>query len=285
MKRLSIPLLLFASVLFRCTNNNDADVNSSTSHQEISDSMTSQDGDAKPLELISRAIEAYGGDSAREKLGCCKITTRWVAPFIAAHSETEPNTGVIEDSFSHPDKWRRVVRRESDGKETMLFVINGDNYWTRIPGKNVQRMLNPGSKMRKPAMLSTLDRLVCLRDSNEEFVVGLKEKIGEDTLVPLSIMVNGHSRSITYFSQSTGLIAYELKYYLPDMYASPDTWVKNGPAKGKTTYSDYKSFDGVVLPTHMNVSQHGKTVFDVSIIQVEFPSKFDVHTFEKPRDK
>ncbi len=53
----------------------------------------------------------------------------------------------------------------------------------------------------------------------------------------------------------------------------------------ETTYGDYKSFDGVILPTRMVSSQAGKTVLEVSVLEVEFPSKFDAHVFDKPKDE
>ena len=167
----------------------------------------------------------------------------------------------------------------------MLFVLNGDKHWARLPGKKVQEVPLPPLNMRKPAIIATLDQLTGLRESNEEIVIGVEEEVGGQALIPLTVMTKGHGSSTTYFDHSTNLIARETKNYLPDMNAPPETWKKGGPAESETTYGDYKDFEGVTLPTHMVVSQAGKTILDVSVLQVEFPSEFDAHVFDKPQDE
>ena len=112
-----------------------------------------------------------------------------------------------------------------------------------------------------------------------------RKKLAGKTLIPLSVMVSGHPRSTTYFDRSTNLIAKEIKYLLPRVQDPPETWKTRGPAEMETTYGDYKSFDGVILPTRMVSSQAGKTVLEVSVLEVEFPSKFDAHVFDKPKDE
>jgi len=61
--------------------------------------------------------------------------------------------------------------------------------------------------------------------------------------------------------------------------------IDNELAKLETTYNDYKSFEGVMLPTHFVVSQGGMTALDVSVLKVEFPSKPDARMFDKPKDE
>ncbi len=40
-----------------------------------------------------------------------------------------------------------------------------------------------------------------------------------------------------------------------------------------------------MLPTRIVSSQAGKTVLEVSVLEVEFPSEFDAHLFDKPKDE
>ncbi len=134
-------------------------------------------------------------------------------------------------------------------------------------------------------MLATLDQLTGLRESKQEMHIGRKEEVAGETLIPLTIVVNGHPQSTTYFARSTGLIAKEVKFYLPGMHDVPETWKKRGPVEAETTYGGYKSFEGVTLPTHIVVSQEGKSVFDASVLSVEFPPKFDASVFEKPQSE
>jgi hypothetical protein len=200
-------------------------------------------------------------------------------------SKVGGDTFVNVDYFSRPDKWKRTSHREADGGETLLFVLNGDNLWAREPGKKVQAMPLPAPNMRQPATISLLDNLRGLRESKDSLVVGPPEEAAGRSLVPLTVLSNGRPWSTTYFDRSTNLIVKEKKYYVPDTRDPPESWTTRGPVESETTYGDYKSFEGVTLPTHMVASQAGKTVFDVSVLKVEFPPKFDPHTFDKPRDE
>ena len=67
-----------------------------------------------------------------------------------------------------------------------------------------------------------------------------------------------------------------------DLYP-PETW-KERSVVMQTTYGDYKTFEGVTLPTRMVASQAGKVVFDVTVLHVEFPPRFDADVFAKPKD-
>jgi len=265
-----------------------ADRESAIAKQEAltaSKSTTSSTSNESPRELLDLAFAAYGGDSARQKLKSCRITIRCVVPIPAAVDEMGGDTFVMEDCFLYPDKWRRTVRRESDGTETALFVVNVDNHWAKSPGKKVQAMPLPAPNMRKPAILATLDQLMGLRESKESMTVGPPEEIAGCSVIPLTILSGGRPQSTSYFDCSTNLIVKEAKYYLPGMHEPPETWKDRGPVATETTYGDYKSFEGVILPTRMVVSQAGKTVLDTSVLRVEFPSEFDARLFDKPLDE
>ena len=139
--------------------------------------------------------------------------------------------------------------------------------------------------MRMPAIIATLYILAAVRESTEGIVAGGDEEIAGRTLIPITAMVNGYPQSTTYFDRSTALIAKTTKYYVPDVRELPKSLKNDASVETETEYSDYKDFEGVTLPTRMVVSQAGKTLFDVSVLQVEFPSKFDTHLFDKPQDE
>ncbi len=195
------------------------------------------------------------------------------------------DTAIVEDCFRYPDQWRRTVRCGSDGAESMVFVLNGNSNWARSSGKKVRAMPLPPPNMRTPAILDTLGRLAALRESKEDMVIGPREEITGQTLIPLTIMVGGRPLSTTYFDRSTNLVVNEAKYDLPAVRDPPEAWKKHGSMETETTYGDYKSFDGVMVPTHMVASQAGKAVLDVSVLRVEFSPKSDASTFDRPRDE
>ena len=236
------------------------------------------------IEVLDQAIAAYGGQPARERLKRCRITSRCVTRIPAVASEAWTNA-IIEDSFSYPDKWRRVVRSESDGKEVLLSVLNAGNLWARFPGKGVQSMPLPPAAMRKPAAIGALDQFTALRKSREGIVVGRTKRVDDHELVSLTVESGGHAESTTYFDSSTHLVEKVEKYYLPDVSVPRESLSAARLASTETVYADYKSFEGVVLATHMVASQAGKNILDVSILKVEFPTTFDADTFEKPKDK
>ena len=191
---------------------------------------------------------------------------------------------LIEDCFCYPGKWRRIVRRESDGKETYGFVLNADHLWSRVPGRKVESMPLPPPNARMPAELAALEQLTQLRDSKSSAVVGPAEESAGRTLVPLTLLSGGRPQSTTYFDDSTNLIV-KVKKLLLDVSGSPQSLRTPKTTTTETTYADYKNFEGVVVPTHMVMSQAGKKILNASILKVEFPSKFDAKTFEKPQDE
>ena len=134
-------------------------------------------------------------------------------------------------------------------------------------------------------MLATLDRFVGFRESNESMTLGPSEEIAGRSVISLTIDWGGRPASTTYFDRSTNLVVKEAKYYLPGMRDPPETWKEGAPVETETTYADYKSFEGVMLPTHMVMSQAGKTVLDVSVLEVEFPAEFDAGLFDKPQNE
>jgi hypothetical protein len=253
-------------------------------HAAVRTVSSSSAGNGNPIDILDQAIAAYGGQPAREKLKRCRIASRCITRIPAIASEAWTNA-IIEDSFSYPDKWRRVVRSESDGKEVLLSVLNAGDLWARFPGKRVQTMPLPGANMRKPAVIATLDQLTALRESKEVIVVGRVRKADGHELVPLTVESDGQDQSTTYFDCSTHLIEKVEKHYLPDVTGPRESISAARLASTETTYGDYKSFEGVVLPTRMKVSQAGKTILDMSILKVEFPTTFDADTFQKPKDK
>jgi hypothetical protein len=116
-------------------------------------------------------------------------------------------------------------------------------------------------------------------------IVEPSEQFAGRRVIPLTVLSDGRPQSITYFDRSTHLVVKEAKYYLPGMLDPPETWIDRGPVAAQTTYGEYESFEGVMLPTRIVLSQEGKTVFDVSVLRVEFPSKFDTRLFDKPEDE
>jgi len=252
----------------------------------VAESEASSTSNESPRELLDLAIAAYGGDSAWQKLKNCRITSRLVVPIPAAVHESGEDTVLVEECYSHPDRWRRAIRGDSDGLEMMLFVVNADNHWLKSPGKQVQAMPLPPPNMRKPSLLATLDRLMGLRELNESVTVGPAEEIAGRSVIPLTIDWGGRPASTTYLDRSTNLIVKEVKYFLPGMRDPPETWKdKGGSVETVTTYADHKSFEGVMLPTRMVVSQGGKTVLNASVLEVEFSSEFDAGLFAKPQDE
>jgi hypothetical protein len=274
-----VPVLMGFCFVLGCADRTPLDPNLGAPHEESVAANL-----CYPREVLDRAIVAIGGDSAREKLKICKMTTRCVMAIPAAVRAMGDDTFLIEDGFCYPDKWRRTMRRGSDGADYMLFVLNGDSLWTKSSDKKVQAMPSPAPNMRKPAIINMLDNIAELRESKREIVAGPDEEEAGQTLIPLTTMARGRPRMTTYFDRSTGLMVKEVKYYLPDVNAPPETWKKKGPVETETTYGDYKSFEGVMLPTHMVMSQGGKIVLDVTVLQVEFPSTLDASLFDKPQD-
>lgn len=50
-------------------------------------------------------------------------------------------------------------------------------------------------------------------------------------------------------------------------------------------YGEYKSFDGVVLPTLLRTSQGEQLMFEARILEVDFPANFAPELFDPLKDK
>jgi len=265
----ALSFVLSVALLSGCS-----DLKEETTPQEpTSDRPAQVSADAdynRANEIIGRAIEAYGGESARQKLNACKITYRTTLAINGLIDETGTNTVLTEDCFQYPGRLRRTVRRASDNEEMMLFVMNGEDGWMRHASGPVKSM--PSRSAGRPAFLATLDQLVQARASDQPRRVEPPEQIDGRELIGVTALSDGHPLSTSYFDTATHLIVRETKYYLPNTQA-----LREGATQAvltETSYREHKQFDGVTLPTRIVASQGGKPVFDCVILDVTFVSEF-----------
>ena len=230
------------------------------------------------LELLDRAIVAYGGDSAWEKLKTCKVTYRTAYSIANAEKESGDDTVIIEDYFSYPDRCRRTVRRESDGEQVLFCVVNGDRMWIKPLEKDAVTLpCDPDVAL--PAVIGGLDRLLGIRQSNQTITLGDSERSDDGELVPLTIWEKGQHVSTLVFDSSNHLVVKVVKY-VPDASDPPASLERT--VLTETTYNEYKSIGGVILPTRIVVFQRGRKAFETTIQDVEFPSELDSQMFDIP---
>ena len=235
-------------------------------------------------ELLGQAIDTLGGNAALERLKTCRITyrDRSEVPAWAGKAGDAFKGVVIEDYFKYPDKLHRTVTRASDGVALFVSVVNGQNTWTREPGKAVVSLSQAvGRDAAWPPEFQRLYSLSEWREKNEgNLSVGDAETIDGQRCDCIVVMSAGKPIGRVYLDPLTHYVKKDLKYNFPD-YSNPPTSL-NHLATVETTSSDYKNFDGVIVATHVVVVQGGRKLSETELLHIEFLKTIDEHLFDKP---
>ena len=218
----------------------------------------------KALAVIERAIKAQGGAEAlnkaqsRSRTGQGKLAVGGDLPFTT------------EETVQLPGRSRTVL--EAGGRR-QIVVLNGDKGWI-LPLGGAAQELNKDffEELREEPYVWWLMTLTPLQKDGFELTPLPDAKVnGEDASV-IKVSHRGHADVRMFFDKKTGLLVKIAR-------RAKEAGI---PLDKEYSYSDYKEYDGVKLPTKEITTVNGKKLSEVKFTDYQLLSKVEDKTFDKP---
>jgi hypothetical protein len=217
-------------------------------------------GEKEAKEVLERAIKAHGGAAALARAAQLERTDK------GTHSGTAFTSKVIRGL---PDRVRLTI---DTGGNKIVFVLNGERGWQSDGGPAAEIAAGRLAEMREEAYVDWVATLVPLTKSGFTLSSLPKTKVGGAAAVGIKVVRKGQPELRLYFLESSGLLVkIEHEGKLAGLKVDKES-----------LFSDYKSFDGLKLPTKRTELVNGKKLTEFTSGDISFPKRLDAKTFAKP---
>ena len=219
----------------------------------------------KPEDVVKKAIKAHGGEAALKKFpaGTSKISGTVVEPKL-------PFTGSM--AFAVPGKVRVEMVFEVDGqKAATVQVINGQKVSQTENGKASKLGDAVIAELRESATIQEMSLLFPLLDANKYTLSADKDATfdGKECSV-IVVKAKGLKDIALAFDKTTDrLAAMRRKGLNPAQVAVEEV----------TTFSDFKTIEGLVVPMKSKVAHDGKAFLEIVVTEYKPLEKLDDKLF------
>jgi len=219
--------------------------------------------------VVAEAIKAHGGEDALAKL---RAVVRKSAGQVTVSGKEVPFAE--EHTAQLPERCRRETElRAGAQKLLVLVVVNGDKGWQSAGGAVIDVGAARLKELREDAYAQWLTTLLPLKTDASLRLAPLPEaKVNGEPALGVKVSSKGHADVNLYFEKKSRLLVKSER----QASEGGDTVVK------EETFSGYKEFDGVKLPTRVVQTVGGKKFSDTTEAAYKFPSKLEEATFGKP---
>ncbi len=225
------------------------------------------DDDAKVV--VEKGIKAMGGEEAIKKFGGWEYTASGEATVGALKAKY-----TITTTYSAPDKLRVSMESTAGtGKSKVLMVANGDKLKATRDDKP-EEVKDP---LKAKFLQTALTHEVCLllplvaKDSKYTLKAEKDEKVGDADAAVVLVQRKGMDDLKLYFDKKTD----QLVKFVQKM---PDADGKDVPTE--VVQSDFKKFDGVLMPQTLVSKQNGKETMTMKVTEMKMIEKPDPAKFE-----
>jgi hypothetical protein len=234
----------------------------------IAGPLSADDGDAART-VIAEAIKAHGGDEALAKL---HLVVRKSSGQMTISGKEVPF--VEEDTAQLPERCRRETElRAEKQKLRVLIVVNGDKGWQSTGGAVLDLGNARLKELREDNYAQWLTTLLPLKKDTALRLAPLPEaKVNGEPAQGVKVSSPGHADVSLYFDKKNHLLVKSERRATE----GGDDVVK------EETFSGYKEFDGVKLPTRIVRTVGGKKFSETTEAAYKFPGKVEEATFGKP---
>jgi hypothetical protein len=227
--------------------------------------------------VIAKAIDAAGGLAA---LGQVRSAT-WTLK-LSYHVDDVTFTGELQYFWQMPDHLRMELRLPvGDRLEKLLIVADGKHAWRwqahsrGDPGKLEELDASQFKELADRIAIGPLTFLPNhLQDPSVRLLPALGES-GQGDLVGIRVRIPGNPEFTLYYARKTGLLAKR-------QVEEPGPFV---PFKQliEESYSDFKRFDGILLPTKWTGRLHGAKFYLFEVTSAKLSARdLDAKLFTKP---
>ncbi|WP_242339948.1 MULTISPECIES: DUF4292 domain-containing protein [unclassified Anaeromyxobacter] len=215
-------------------------------------------GGALPREvaaLVRRCVEAYGGEAALAR------AARSVHEGTVTSLLHPGAPGRIGRAYARPARLRVEVAF-GDAQDAEIRVLDGGRGWRRgqeVTGPLLTSMILQAARMDLPALLAAPGAQVSARGT---------------------LALGGKELRVLALELAPGVVVEAA--IDPDsgrILRSRGSGAGSAPVEFITTYSDFRTVDGVLVPFHEENWANGKTTGETVLSRVEFPASFPPELF------
>jgi hypothetical protein len=227
-----------------------------------------QAADRAALAVIDRGIDARGGAT---RLAKARRLIR-----VAKGTQT---SGEVTASFSTdltavlPDRVHDVIVAETNGqRQRMERVINRDKGWLAVQGQVTETAKRELEALLEETYMIWIETLAPLRNREFELKLLPEERIDRRPTQVVRVSHKDHADAKLYFDRDTHLLV-KVQFR---------TQVGTLGVLKEYTFSEYKEFEGLRMPTRQVEYTNGDKTGELTISTYRFPDKVDGGLFAKP---
>jgi hypothetical protein len=220
--------------------------------------------------LINRAIQAQGG---LENLAKTQNMIRKATGTVLFFGQEVPFTD--ETIVQLPNRWRWTFEGgPAQGEKTRYtMTYNGDKAWQKAAEATTEAPKERLQEIREQVYCLWIATLVPFKtEKGFTFIVLADRKVNGQDAAAILVLRQGQNDLTLCFDKTSGLLVNIQR-------KAKEAGI---PTDKEYFYSDYRSVNGVRLPTKYIEHSNGKKVVDVSSISYQFLSHVDASLFGKP---
>jgi outer membrane lipoprotein-sorting protein len=216
--------------------------------------------------VVKKGIEAHGGAEVLKKLTAGESTYKGDMTVFGMDLEF-----TAKAIYQLPDKFRMEIDTEAGGmKLAIVQVVNGTKTKSSLNGMATPLGEAEQKELRQAAMLQEVSQLTPLIDS-KTYTIKL-EKPTDDASVVL-VTAKDLNDTKLFFDKKTGLLTKTERKGLAPSMGEPMEVTE------ETVMSDFKKFDGMMLPTKMTVNHDGKKFMTMTLTDAKLMEKAEAKAF------
>jgi outer membrane lipoprotein-sorting protein len=175
-----------------------------------------------------------------------------------------------------PDRLRFEMALTVMGTDLKIAqVFRGDKGWVAVNGMVMDMTKEQLAEMKEQMYVSSLTRLVKLRDKEYKLSPLGEAKVEGKDAVGIRVEHKDHRDVSLYFDKKDGLL-------LKTETRAKDPMAGDKEFTAETFYGDYKKVDGTPVAHKITVKRDGKPFVESEASDVKLAEKLDDSTFEKP---
>lgn len=227
--------------------------------------------DAKPREVIAKAIKAHGGADNLKKFQA--TVTKSKGKFYGLGDAIDYTS---EASIQLPNRIRSEVSGNVSGQEfKFLQLVNGDKGWVKR-GENTDDMNKEQlAEAKEQLNVATIAHLVALGDKEYKLSSLGDSKVGGRDAVGVRVEREGFRPVSLFFDKGNGLLV-KTETRGKDLMRGGEEYT------GVNVYSDFKKVGGLMIPHKIKITRDGKDYVDSETTEVKLSEKLDDAVFAKP---
>ena len=226
--------------------------------------------DAASRAIVEKAIEVHGGEKVLAKF---KGTSSKIKGSIYINGAPIAFTGEIDSQSA--DQFKALISFVIDGQSiSLVSVLNRGQGWLKINNDTIDMPAEQLADTKESAYSGWVTSLLPLRDKAFVLAPFGDAEIGGRKAIGVNVTREGHRPINLFFDkESSRLVRTESR--VRDATSGQEV-------TEESTYSEYKSVEGVQQPTKITVKRNDKPHADVEVTEFKLVEKLDDNVFAKP---